>query len=132
MEDVASAYRVGPRPISQRSDTRRTVVKLRSRELRNEIIQICKSVKPTDLYINENLTPTRSRIVRVLRQQKRCHAPMIAGCGSMGGRVYVWIKPSDSTGKSAKFFVNTWNKLQEFCEKILKTQLDELQRNATN
>ena len=43
-------------------------MKLANRELKNSIIMSSKKVKPIDLYVNENLTPTRAKIMSLIQK----------------------------------------------------------------
>ena len=85
---IASAYRVGKKSPSQGLDKRKIVVKLSNGVNRTDLIQACKRVKPPGLFVNESLTPLKSRILFAVRQAKRRYPARVSGCGSHDGRVF--------------------------------------------
>ena len=109
--DMIGAFRVGKKPATQKADKRSIIVKFKQREMRDDILRSAKNVKPDGLFINENLTPVRSDILYRLRQSKRLHPDKVDGCGSVGGRVYVWLKCEGSP--NTKLYVNSLSKLDE-------------------
>jgi len=113
-ENVLAAFRLGARPVSQAADRRSILVKLRNSEVRQDVVQACRSAKPTKLFVSDNLTPVRASILYALRQvMKRC--PEIEYCGSRDGKVFVWKKSKTDTGRKQKVFINTVEQLQKLC-----------------
>ena len=55
--EVSAAHRLGAKPKNQLTDKRNIIVKLCRRETKRELISACKNLKPSGLFINENLTP---------------------------------------------------------------------------
>lgn len=119
--DILSANRLGTKSKSQGPDRRTIAVKFKKTELRDDIVASCKSVKPRKIFFNECLTPTRSTILFALRQAKKKFPNKVSGCGSINGRVFVWVKPltEGASTRNSKTFINTYSRLQEFCLKTL-------------
>ena len=124
--DILSTRRLGPMPNSQGTDKRSLLVRVREHQVKVDIIRACKSVRPNNLYINDNLTTNRSRILYALRQAKRRKTDILTGCGSMDGRVFAWIKSATPQGRGSRIFLNTWNELELFCEQTLKLKTCDL------
>ena len=89
--DVSTAYRLGKKPVSQQPDKRKIMVKLCRRDLKKDILNACKEIKP-GFFINESLTPTRNTILYILRQIKREPNSLLKGATTIDGRVFAWIK----------------------------------------
>ena len=99
VNQIVSAYRVGKKPSPQGPDKRKILVKLSCRESRNDLIQAAKRVKPSGLFVNESLTPQRSRILYCIRQAKRQYPARVSGhCGKYGRN----LKHSWRTNRSQK------------------------------
>ena len=129
--DISAAHRLGPKPKSQGPDRRKIIVKLCRRERKYDLITACKQTKPPNLFINENLTPTRNKILFSLRRGKKKFPNIVAACSSHDGKVYAWIKPPNPDAPSArnsKIFINTQDQLEDFCRKSLKVQIEELHK----
>ena len=121
--EVSVAHRLGPKPKTQAPDQRNIIVKLCRREIKHDILKACRTVKPSNMYVNESLTRTRSATLYGLRQAKMKYPNIIAGCGSSDGKVYAWIKPpnpSTPNAKNLKTLINTRERFSDFCEKTLK------------
>ena len=104
------------------------------RERKYDLISACKQTKPPNLFINENLTPTRNNILFSLRCVKKKFPSIVAACSSHDGKVYTWIKPLNPDAPSArnsKLFINTQDQLEDFCRKSLKVQIEELHNWTT-
>ena len=113
---------------SDRNTTTKTriLVKMKSAEDKSDILKTCKKVKPQNLYVNENLTRERSKILAALRKAKHKKPEVIDGCNSRVESVVVWIKNSDPTSRNTRVYVNNWSKLEKFCEDTLQLNADEL------
>ena len=97
--------------------------------MKQKIISVCKRTKPEGLFINENLTPTRSRILYALWKAKRRFQNIIASRSSLDGKVHVYIKsPSPGAGiaRNTKVTINSQEQLQKFCERTLEIEAKEL------
>ena len=125
-DNVLNAYRMGGKPNHQMAKNGTILVKLCSDSCKKDLILACKSNKPTNLYINDSLTPLRSEILYILRRAKKRVPNKISTCGSVGGRVYVWTKAPVSTNKDSRTYINSKQHLSDFCSKNLNMSLDEL------
>ena len=68
--DISVSHRIGQKPRSpQHVDRRNIFVKLCRRNLKDELLSACRSLRP-NIYLNESLTPTRSTILYALRKVK--------------------------------------------------------------
>lgn len=123
--DLLSAFRIGKKSSSQAPDKRNIVIKLRSSELKNDLLQSARRVKPQGLFLNENLTPGRSSLLYVLRRAKKSHPEKIDACGSHDGRVYVWVRSPVPGAKNFKVVINSELKLEGFLEKTIGVQMGE-------
>ena len=61
---------------------------------KNDLISAAKTAKPDDLFVSENLTPTRQKIAYALRPAQRKFYSIFSGTNTMNGIPYVWIKPT--------------------------------------
>ena len=121
--EISVAHRLGKKPLNQAPDRRSLIVKLCRREVKRDLVTACRTAKPPNLYVNESLTKTRSTVLFGLRQAKKKHPNVVAGCGSADGRVFAWImspNPSAPNAKNVKIFINTRDKFEDFCKKTLK------------
>ena len=120
--DISVSHRLGRKPHAQRTDNRSIIIKLCRRDMKRDILSACRSMKP-NFYVNESLTPTRNTILYVLRQAKKKKI-RLAGCASVGGRVFAWVSPPEGQeGRDARIPVNTHQDLDSFCSKILREPL---------
>ena len=71
LADIVSVLRIGKKPESQRPDRRNIIVKLRDMEIKIDIIVSCRSKKPNNLFVNENLIPKGSSVLYNLRRAKK-------------------------------------------------------------
>ena len=127
--EISVAHRLGKKPTTQAQDRRGIIVKLCRREIKQDLMQACKRVKPKNLYINESLTPTRSTALYGLRQARRKFPEKISGTGSHEGKVFVWIKPPNPNTpmpRNTKVFVNNRDKFEDICKNILNCDPNEL------
>ena len=115
VEDISSAYRIGRRPTTQGPDKRSLYVKLLNCDIKNSIITSCKKMKPDKLYINENLTPGRAKVMSMLRKMKREVPDRITGVGSRDGRVFAWLKPPNSSSPASRVSVGSLSDVEKLC-----------------
>lgn len=126
LSSISDAHRIGKKPINQQVDSRNILFQLARRDLKSDILKACKTVKPVSMFINENLTPTRSTIMYVLRRAKRQFPEKISGSSSRDGKVFVWLKPPNANApdsKNTKMAINSYHRLDEFCTKSLLTPI---------
>lgn len=125
-ESILTAYRLGSKSSNQSRDSRRLMVKFRDQGVKEDVMAACRRVKPANLYANDDLTPVRANILYILRQAKRKSHNKIVACGSMKGRIYVFIKPTNPSARNQKVYLNDMQKLEEFCIRELGVTLAEL------
>jgi len=113
---VITAYRLGSKSASQASDRRSILVKLRDGEIKNDILQACRTTKPARLFVGDNLTPIRASILYALRQVKKKCPDKLEYCGSRDGRVFIWIKSAGASGRNQKMSINTFDLLLKICD----------------
>ena len=82
--------------------------------------------KPTDLYANDDLTPSRANILFNLRHAKRHSNGKIVSCGSIDGKVFAYIRSSSPMVKHHRMFINDEAKLEELCTQHLDIPITEL------
>ena len=131
--NISTGHRLGNRSAAQGEDRRPIILKFCRREVKNDITNSCREVKPQNFYANESLTPTRSKILYVLRQAKKRHPSKIASCKSIDGKVVVWVKPPrpDAPGaRNTRVFLNTKASLEKFLRDLLETSLIDIYPGA--
>ena len=124
---VRRAVRIGAKPATSSSDRRSILLTLSSPELVQDVIRSAKTVKPEKIFVNENLTPTKHKIMQTLRKCKRLYGDKVSGCSSRFGRVSVWIKPPNphaEDARNSRMSVNSNSELNEFCNKVLEVSLE--------
>ena len=82
---ISCSHRLGGKPASQKPDQRSLIVKFVRREHKADVLRACKAVKPTNLFVNESLTPIRQRISFALRNAKKEFPHLISGTTSLEG-----------------------------------------------
>ena len=120
--NIVSAQRMG-KTTPNTADKRNILVKFSSTEIKKDVFQSSKSMRPDGLYVRESLTPTRNSILYVLSRSKKDFPNLISGCNSIDGRVYVWTRPANPNAPGAResrIPVNTFKKLEMFCKEVLK------------
>lgn len=118
-DDLLAAFRIGKKPVTQALDKRSIVIKLKHTDVKHDLLMSARRVKPHKLYINENLTPSRSTILYVLRRVKKMHPDKIDACGSYDGRIYAWLRSTQPGARNTKVFLNSENKLESFLDKSI-------------
>jgi len=122
--DILYARRIGTVP-DRNSDVRSILFKLANFSDKSAVLKACRKCKP-DIFINESLTPTRRRIMFVLRNVKKKFPGKISSCRSFGGNVTVFIKSEDAPnvkGRDVKVILNTKARLEEFLRKEMSTTI---------
>lgn len=104
---IAAAFRLGKKLDTQASDKRSILIKLHDNGVKHDIMKSFKTTRPQGLFANENLIPTRSKILYLLRVAKRKCPNKIAYCGSQDGKVYVLMTPPNPTARKQKVMVNS-------------------------
>jgi len=119
--DISIAHRIGPKPKTQAPDKRSIIFKLCRRDLKSEILDNCRRLKPS-YYINESLTPVRSTIMYVLRMARRQHPDKLGGCRTNDGSVSVYLPTNnrDVNGtRHQRITVNTKRALDDLLQRQL-------------
>lgn len=139
---ISTAHRMGkpPSPDSNAPDKRPIIVKFCQRDDKFLVLKRAsnKTTRVNGLYVNESLTPIRSKISYVLRQAKKMSASPITGISTLNGRVFAHHKPSltaPDTAPSIKTEMNTMEKLKDFCDNFIKHPLEnflDAQRSNIN
>ena len=131
-KDISVAHRIGKKPNGQ-TDKRNIIFKLCQRDVVPEIYSACKQLKPP-FFINDSLTPTRSKIAYILRQLKKKYPNVIKGCRSYNGEPKVMIPsresvpssaPSGSRPKVLQISITSRFELENFVREHLETTLTE-------
>ena len=123
-QDISTAHRLNTKKAASTKDI---IVKFCRRDTKENIMKSCRTVKPTNLYVNEFLTPIRQTIAYVLRRAKKECPEVISGSTTFEGKNIVWIKPARPNTPGAKNFkmvINTKERLDELCTKTLNKPLD--------
>ena len=132
-EDISTAHRIGKQQRNGTEDRRNIILKLCRRDLVHEIYANCRTMKP-NFYVNDSLTPLRSKICYVLRQVKKKFPLIVKGCRSFNGvpRVFIHNKGPSTRQRSATnsndlgINIATKLELEMFVREHLNTTLREL------
>ena len=120
--DISTSHRIGKKPASQTPDRRNIIMKLCRRDLKSSLLDACRSNKPSNFYVNESLTPVRSKVMYALRKMKKETGSRVSGTSTRDGRVFAWVKhaPGSPPGsRDVKVPVNSLPALQEFSLKYM-------------
>ena len=128
---ISSAHRMGrpPAPESTEPDKRSIIVKFVKRDDKFKVLKKAtnKSTRVNGLYVNESLTPTRAKILYVLRQCKKNRNSPLKGTSTLNGRVFAVHKASATSSDDDPMLrteINTKEKLQDFVQNFLKESLE--------
>ena len=129
--DISVAHRVGI--LRQQGPDRRGIMfKLCRRDLKYDILSACRQQKPK-FFINESLTPTRNRILYILRRSKQKYPAKIRSIRSFEGSVTVYLSPlgrplqgNVPLSQLRRVTINTRRQLERLLEAELQTNLQEL------
>ena len=119
-ETVMSTQRVGKPPAIGQPDKRKILLRLVDEKTKEDLLRSCRLVKPTGLFLNDNLIPSRAEILYCLRKLKIKCPGKIEHCGSVRGRVYVWLKSHNGRSANKKLFINSYSALED----VFVTELD--------
>ena len=123
---VEAAYRLGSKPSLQAPDRRNILVKLKEDGLKRDVIAAFKSAKPTNLYVNEDLTPLKASMLYTMRRAKKRFPDKVVGSGSRDGRIYILFKTPDPNARPQRIFVRSEEQFEELCVKSLGLTPDEI------
>lgn len=130
--NICTSFRFGRKSPLQGPDRRSIRLKVIRPDVADDLLRSCKTVKPPGLYINEWLTPVRSRVLATLKQAKKRFPEIVSACGSRSGRVYVWIKSGSPNGKNSKIFIDSERKLGEFTQKAFDLLPSDIFQSGSN
>ena len=127
--EISTAHRLGKRPITQQPDKRNIIIKFCRRDIKEDIYKSSKSQpRPTQLYVNESLTPTRRHIYQTLRHLRKNHPTQIAGCSTYDGKIYAYTKVANNsngqTQRDRRHLIKNYDGLKKFCEDYVKIPME--------
>ena len=132
INDLSVAHRVGHRR-QQGPSQRNIMLKLCRRDIKYDILSACKQQRPA-FYVNESLTPTRSKILFILRQAKKKYPTKIKSIRSYDGSITVYLPPVGRAAAEAlplsqlrKRIINTRKQLERLLEEELQTTIEALE-----
>ena len=99
--DISIALRIG-KHLASTPDRRTMLVKLCRRDLKTDLIGAVKTMKPSNFYIPESLTPQNETISYVLIRARKDFDQIISGGTMVDGINYVWVKPLMHTSVEQK------------------------------
>lgn len=109
-DDINIAHRIGKK--SLQTTNRPIIVKLHSRQRKDDIMTACITVKP-NLYINESLTPKRLGLLKSLRNIRKNNKELFQQLYTKDGTICVKLKCSN-----LKYFITNIESLNEFLNKF--------------
>ena len=127
--DISTAHRIGkpPAPSSTATDRRGIIVKFCKRDDKFLVQNAAKEKKIKGLSVNESLTPTRTKILHVLRACKKMKNKLVTGTYTHNGRVFAFVKHSQGSSDEApktRIEINTREALEDFCSNFIKEGLE--------
>ena len=135
--DISTAHRLGKRPLTQQVDKRSIIVKLCRRDVKEDVFRSSKTQqRPSQLFVNESLSPTRRRIFQTLRSMRRNHPDLVAGCSTFDGKIYAYTKVSDSSSgqvhRDRRHFIRNFDALRKFCEEFVRKPIEAFLTSLDN
>ena len=98
---------------------------------KRDILLACRTVRPSDLYTNDDLTPLRANLLFLLRRAKSRANGKIVTCGSSNGNVYAFIKPPGELARNQKTYIKSMERLESLCDRELGISLRELTEDVS-
>ena len=117
VEDISTVYRLGPKPTSQ-EDRRPIIFRVNNRDLVPQIYRACRQQKPP-FFVNQSLTPLRSKIFYSIRQLKRKFPSKIDGCRNSEGRLEIFLKKPADLSSGTEFNSKRIVKCQKDLDSVL-------------
>ena len=71
-----------------------------NKEVKQDILESYKNVKPKKFYINESLTPLRNTILYVMRQGKYKHPNVMDSFNSLNSSEAAWLHAASASVKT--------------------------------
>lgn len=108
--DINIAHRIGRK--STQTKNRPIIVKLHSRQKKDDIMNACITVKP-NLYINESLTPKRLSLLKLMRNIRKEKREFFQQLYTKDGTICVKL-----TCSNQKYFITNEETLNNFLDKF--------------
>ena len=126
---ISTAHRIGkpPAPDTNASDRRSIIVKFCKRDDKFLVQKAAKEKKIKGLFVNESLTPTRNKILNVLRACKKMKNKLVTGTYTHNGRVFAFVKQSKTApdeAQKARVEINTREALEDCCSRYIEKSLE--------
>ena len=134
INSISTCHRLGRKPLTQSPDRRSIVIKFCQRDVKTQLLVSSRKARITNFYINESLSPKRSKIFYALRQIKKAHPNLVSGCTSYDGKIYVYTKPSGTapvSSRNLRHAINSKEQLNDFCVSFIKQPLENFLSNWT-
>ena len=138
--DISVVHRIGKTNGTNSTVKRNIIMKLCRRDLASEIYSACRQFRPK-FFVNDSLTPLRSKISYMLRQLRNKYPSKIKSCKSLRGEpvAYVVVGGRDRVttrqtsagastsgeGTTRRCTITTRLQLEEFARDHLQTTLTE-------
>ena len=124
---------MGARANDQKPDQRSILFQLHQPNLKSDIMNACRQLRP-QFFINEALTPTRNRIMFILRRASKKFPTKILNSRSFNGEVVAFTPSSDtqdfepgpSRRKNKRIFINSMRKLEDFLNREVDSNIDDV------
>lgn len=108
--DINIAHRIGNK--SKQSTMKPIIVKLHSRQKKEDIISACITIKP-NLYVNESLTPKRLALFKTIRSIRKAHLHLFKQCYTKDGKIHIKLSCSNQ-----KHIITNEQTLNDFLDKF--------------
>ena len=110
MTSTLHICRIGKK--SSQPSNRPIIVKLHSRQKKDDIMTACITVKP-NLYINESLTPKRLGLFKIIRNIRKNNEDLFQQLYTKDGTICVKLKCSNQ-----KYFITNEDSLNNFLDRF--------------
>ena len=126
--DISTVHRLGKKPTSQQPDKRSLIVKFCRRDTKNDIYRSSRNQpRPSQLFVNESLSPSRRKIYSALREMKKKNPNLVNGCSTFDGKVYAYTKVHSTNTqpqRDRRHLISDFDGLKKFCHEYVKQPLD--------
>lgn len=114
--ELRSVYRRCPHRLQPGS--RRMIAEFVDSEKKREVMVAIKKKTdiPRTLFVNEILEPQRNTVFTALRNLKRTHSSVIAGCTTINGNVFAYLRTENNQTRSPRISINSRAALLRFCQ----------------
>ena len=126
--EISTAHRLGKKPASQQPDKRSIIVKFCRRDTKNDVYRSSRNqARPSQLFINESLSPSRRKIYNALREMKRSNPNLVNGCSTFDGKIYAYTKIHSTNSqpqRDRRHLISDFDGLKKFCHEYVKKPID--------